>query len=101
MRDTRNRERTARRFGEWSYDPADLTLTHAGGYDIDLERCSTSAEMLDWIFQIASKTWCSPITLAGLVRAFDELLHPQGYLCSSGVERGPIDVAATIRAATS
>ena len=29
-------------------------------YWIDLERIQTSSQMLDWIMQIASKTWATP-----------------------------------------
>jgi hypothetical protein len=56
-------------------------------YCIDLEQCTTSAEVLDWICQVAAKTWADDATLAGLVRALADVLHPQGTLCSSGQSR--------------
>lgn len=53
-------------------------------YPVDLTRCTTSAEVLDRICQIAQKTWANDATLAGLVRAINEILYPQATLCSSG-----------------
>ncbi len=36
----------------WTYNQELLTLTHTDSdYEIDLETCIDSAEMLDWIFQ--------------------------------------------------
>jgi len=78
----------------WCFDPNTLTLTLHGGpypYEIDLQRCRTSAQMLDWVMQIAVKRWADDRILASLVRAFDAILRPQATLCSLGHERGPID----------
>jgi hypothetical protein len=73
-------------WGPWRLDPAVLVLYlephHA--YEVDLERCTTSAEVLDWVCQVAAKTWADDATLAGLVRALDDVLAPQAHLCSSG-----------------
>jgi hypothetical protein len=63
---------------------------------VPLDRCRTSAEVADWIFQISSKTWATDAVLAGLVRALRTLLDPQATLCSFGEERGPIDVEVTL-----
>jgi hypothetical protein len=63
-------------------------------YDIPLDRCRTSAAVLDWIFQIAEKSWATPRIIAGLIHALDYYLYPQATLCSFGVERGPIDARA-------
>jgi hypothetical protein len=65
-------------------------------YDVDLERCRTSAEVLDWIFQVAAKTWADDRMIAGLVRELDRRLHPQGTLCAFGADRGPIDIRRTL-----
>lgn len=65
-------------------------------YGVPLDRCRTSAEVADWIFQISSKTWATDAVLAGLVRALRTLLDPQATLCSFGEERGPIDVEVTL-----
>jgi hypothetical protein len=79
-------------WGPWHLDRAQRTLwTDAGGYryDIDLDSCTSSAQVLDWICQIAAKTWGgtearhNAIT-AGLVHALTDVLHPQANLCSDG-----------------
>lgn len=73
-------------------------------YEVDLYRCTSSAEVLDWIIQIAGKEWASAehggddsehnpdgwtddAILAGLVRALDDVLHPQAHLCSFGTSK--------------
>ncbi len=80
----------------WQYESQTLVLAfYEEGrwtYEVDLERCTTSAEVLDWIMQVASKTWATDAVIAGLVRALRDLLEPQGTLCSFGQERGPLDV---------
>jgi len=69
----------------WVLDPDTLTLVWPGnGYYIDLDRCTASSRVLDWIIQIRKKTWTSPEVMAGLVQAFDDVLDPQATLCSSG-----------------
>lgn len=92
--------RDGRFYGPWRFQALNLTLElDLDGnwiYEIDLEKCTTSASCLDWIMQINGKSWADAAVVAGLVEALDELLHPQATLCSSGVERGPINVARRI-----
>ena len=72
-------------WGTWRYDAALLTLTHDGaGYEIDLETCTHSARVLDWIFQVTAKRWCTAHDAHLLLLALDELLYPQATLCSFG-----------------
>lgn len=77
-----------RDWGPWHLDAFIYVLwTDAGGYhyEIDLEECTTSARVLDWICQVAGKEWDGrEHILAGLVAAFDDILRPQAHLCSSG-----------------
>ena len=85
----------------WKFDPDRLVLDLYDGegrwiYEVDFERCSTSAEVLDWIFQVAGKTWCTDKILGGLIHMLDKILHPQATLCGSGRERGPINVEALL-----
>ena len=86
----------------WICDPARLCLvlgnpeTGAWSYEVDLEDCTTSAQALDWIMQVASKTWATDAVIAGLVRAIRDVLNPQSTLCSFGKERGPLDVRARL-----
>jgi hypothetical protein len=35
-------------------------------YWVDLERCRTAAEVLDWIMRVAKKSWADDETLASL-----------------------------------
>lgn len=56
-------------------------------YDIDLHTCVDSAHVLDWVIQIAVKTWATDSCIAGLVRAFRVYLHPQQTICSWGISR--------------
>ncbi len=88
-------------FPGWHYDHDRLALDlfNIEGhwiYEVDLERCRTSAEVLDWIFQVAGKTWCTDKILGGLIHMLDKILHPQATLCSFGRERGPINAAALL-----
>ena len=74
--------------GRWTVHLDNLTIAHADeGYWIDLERCRTTAQVLDWIMQIAHKSWADDGTLASLVRALDHALRPQATLCSLGMNR--------------
>jgi hypothetical protein len=73
----------------WTYHEANLTLTLNDPplfYEIDLERCNTSAEALDWIVQVSKKTWATDEILADLVRMLDRCLHLQQNTCSGGVD---------------
>jgi hypothetical protein len=82
-------------WGPWRYNSDELSLdTHEEfpRYEIDLCTCTTSAAILNWITQIAKKPWADATTTAGIVNAFNDLLDLQASVCSSGVERGPIDV---------
>lgn len=58
-----------------------------GVYPINIERFTSSAQMLDIIMQVASKSWATNDCIAGLIHALDYLLQPQATLCSSGVNR--------------
>ena len=77
------------KFGRWVYSPEDKTLGHeASGYEVDLRDAAiSSAAMLDWIIQVASKPWCTAEDVGYLVAAFTVLIDPQATLCSGGVER--------------
>jgi hypothetical protein len=79
-------------WGPWHLDKHTGELwTEAGGYryGIDLNTCTNSAEVLDWICQIAGKLWATDdagqyAITAGLVNAFIDVIHPQANLCSFG-----------------
>ena len=81
--------RSGRRWGTWRFDAELLTLTHFGRYryEIDLESCVDSAQVLDWVAQISRKTWATAKDVGGLVAALDALLDLQGRVCSGGFDR--------------
>lgn len=73
-------------FGQWTYDPKlkTLTATREDGrtlYEIDMETIVHAEVLLDWIFQVTQKTWCTPQMQADLLYAFNLLLNPQETLC--------------------
>lgn len=75
-------------FGPWKFFPDNLTLVHSPtGYEIDLEEIDTSAQMLDWIFQVQNKTWATPDVLYGLLAAFRTVMNPQANYCSMGCDK--------------
>jgi len=76
-----------RSWGPWTLNPDNYTLVHPSTYYVDLPSCVSSAEVLDWIGQIAQKTWADEATVAGLVWALDDILHLQGNLCPGGIDR--------------
>jgi hypothetical protein len=41
-------------------------------YEVDLERCTDSAQMLDYLLQIASKDWCTPQILYDLINEIEK-----------------------------
>jgi hypothetical protein len=66
-------------------------------YYVDLEKCKTSAGVLDCIMQVAGKGWATDHILASLVHEIYRLLSPQANLCSMGQEKGPIDIKKVIK----
>ncbi len=57
-----------------------LNLTKKPGYQIDLERCNSSAEVLDWIVQVSKKTWATNEIVGSLVKHLDRCLHIQSNM---------------------
>lgn len=86
------RPRDGDTWGRWKFVQKNLTLfyepgkeVHTDWYEVDLEECLTSAAVLDWIAQIASKIWATNDCIGNLVRALNDLLNPQSNLCSFGL----------------
>ena len=82
-------------WGDWHLDVEHLVLINPN-YEIDLERCLTSAEVLDWILQFSKKYHASYLDIAGLVNAFDSVLTPQASLCSFGQPKRITDMRAVV-----
>ena len=77
-------------------DNLTLQLFDARGfncYEIDLERCTDSAQVLDFIFQVQSKNWATPKLMFDLLKALDQACEQyfgnpvQGVFCSLGIDR--------------
>lgn len=76
-------------WGEWKLNKKTMCLEHRM-YEIDLEdRCNTSAQILDWIFQILGKNWANPNTIYDLCQAFNFIFRVQEMFCSFGQEQHP------------
>jgi hypothetical protein len=88
------------RVGDWMYDGRTLVVRYREGthkYEVDLEKCTTCAELLDWIFQFRKKGWATSRGVGGLVEILNRLLHPQRNLCSFGKERGLLPKGDALR----
>ena len=55
-----------------------------GDYPVDLDRCRTPAEVLDWVLHLDARSDRSDRVTLGLLRAITDLLQPQEHLCSFG-----------------
>jgi hypothetical protein len=73
-------------WGNWRLDAETLTLVleSPSYYEIRLDEITDSAQMLDWIFQIQTKSWATNDVIGNLIRAFDDIFMPQGTLCGQG-----------------
>ena len=75
----------------WRYDPADLKLRYqlnrVKTYEIELTRGSTSAAILDALFELETKSWASPKILDGAGRALKDLLNPAADFSDDAKER--------------
>lgn len=56
-------------------------------YSIDMERFTSSAQVLNMIMQVTNKLWADDACVAGLVRALNDILDPQATLCSGGRDK--------------
>lgn len=71
---------------EWRLEDGKYIVHRVNGYEIELERCKTSAQVLDWIFHIYPKTWVTPKTMYDLLTHLQKHVDPQATLCSWGEE---------------
>ena len=75
------------RWGDWHLEVGNLTLVLRSGhdnYEIDLEQINDSAQMLDWIFQLRTKTWVTNDIIGDLLSAFQDIFCPQATICGGG-----------------
>jgi hypothetical protein len=91
--------RSRQTWGPWNFEATAFVLSYEKGrhsYEVDLDECQDSAQVLDWIMQ-ARKAWATPDDLGHLVEALGDILQPQSNMCSGGKNRktNPRDVAAS------
>ena len=96
--------KNGQRWGNWQFKASTLVLEYKPAdkhwwYEVDLERCSTSAGMLDWIFQVTNKSrhCLSTQDLGDLLEALNDLLRPQETLCSYAQNKRIKSVSKLIR----
>jgi hypothetical protein len=65
-------------FGQWRFFPSNNTLRLIQNgrerYEIDLDRITNAAELLDWILHIESKPWASYEVMQDLTIALPKVL---------------------------
>jgi hypothetical protein len=76
-------------WGSWRYDAKSLVIAYYDEkgklmYEVDLKRCNSSAQVLDWICQLDKKNWCGAECVGQLVQAIDDLIDPQANICGLG-----------------
>lgn len=72
-------------WGNWRFNPDNLTLVWRKWYDIDLEQINSSAKMLDWIFQcLKGQRGQQAEDMKDLLKAFGDIFNPQRNCCSWG-----------------
>lgn len=79
-------------WGNWRLDRECEVLQYAppNGYWIPLNQITTSAQLLDWIFQISRKSSADAVMVRDLLTALEDLFHPQASMCSSGIEQNAL-----------
>ncbi len=88
-------------WGHWWYvldqDTGVLRYRDSEGHElceIDLARCDTATEILDWVLQTEGKAWATDEDLGSLVRALTDLLPIRNWTQDPMARH---DVAASIR----
>lgn len=85
-------------WGGWTFNTTNACLEHPMGtspYQVPVDEMTTSAEILDWIFQIEEKTWASSQVIGDFVAAIADILG-RG-VAGSGIDH-PIDPKAILTA---
>jgi len=90
-------------WGSWSFNHSALTLDllQAGlpAYSINVRGVTSSACMLDAIFDLKSKPWANNEVIGDLVTALQDLFDPRVTLCGGGRDRtfDPLSHFQTLR----
>ena len=81
-------------WGNWKLEVDNLVLVYQFEnieYTINLQSCNTSAQILDWIYQVYAKSWAEVEDVYDLLRAFDDIIKIQQYICPFGRDRAKED----------
>jgi len=84
---TKVRVKDGQKWGNWKYNGRILSLEYdkTPSYDIDLEKCTSGSEVLDWIFQVQGKSWMVVEDVGNLVAALAAIFPgAQGLFCPFG-----------------
>jgi hypothetical protein len=81
--------RQGQTWGPWRFNARKMTIRHRDipSYKIDLKTVTTSAEMLDLLFQVSAKFWCSERDAGHLLAALRAVLNPQATVWSRGIDK--------------
>ena len=75
-------------WGKWTLNRDTFCLVYEGDnadwYEIDLDTFTDSAQILDWIFQVARKPWIPAQGIGDLLKAINQIFRPQKNYCSWG-----------------
>ena len=78
---------SATNWGVWSFDASRLALVLelAGSpkHSIDLRHMTSSACLLDSIFEVHEKEWANKEIVGDLIAAFQDLFDPRVSVCSN------------------
>ena len=74
---------TSLNFGNWYLETSNLTLQNKkANWEVDLEKCNTSAQILDYIFWMRTRSNVTDQDLIDLLNAFQCILNPMANFCS-------------------
>ena len=65
----------------------DESTVASGTYEVDFDRCSTSAGILDQLLGIHTVGWFTDKDIRDLLKAVDAVLRPQANYCSLGKQK--------------
>ena len=78
-------------WGSWSFNPGELSLDLMRDglpvHSIHLRTITSSACMLDVIFDLKSRSWANNEVVGDLVTALQDLFDPRVTLCGGGRDR--------------
>lgn len=86
-------------WGRWTFNAETACLetdVHPGlVYQVRVDEMNTSAEILDWLFQLEEKSWVTSENLGDVVRAVADII---GRGVAGGGRDNPVDARAILTA---